>query len=135
MPTVPRLVLAALAATLLGCAAAGPTPRPADFPFHGTGPAPFTLHWCLDRDAERVTAVGLLDVDGLVDRLVDATVEMQGLDAAGRVVSRAAVLTESRAFTGDALWRFTVRLRPTGQEERFTLRVSDYRWKPILGGD
>jgi hypothetical protein len=60
---------------------------------------------------------------------MDVAIELQGLDSAGRVVSQSSTRTEPRNFTGDRTWPFTVRLRPTGQEDRFALRVSHYRWR------
>jgi hypothetical protein len=130
----PSLTLVALIASLVGCAAPGPAPRPADFPLHAVDQPPFSLHWRLDRAAGMVTAIGLVDIDGYVDRLSDVTVELQGLDAAGRVVSRARTRTEPRAFAGDATWPFTIRLRPAGGEERFAVRVAEFNWRVVRPG-
>jgi len=129
MRTPPRLALGCALTLLLGCGAAGPAPSPADFPSRSAAQPPFTLSWRIDRDAERVSAVGLVDVGGYVDRLMDVTVELQGLDAAGQVVSRATTTAAPRSFSGDRTWPFTVRLHPTGQENRFALQVADFRWR------
>src|SRR5262249_30905533 len=119
MRTPPRLGLGCALTLLLGCGAAGPAPSPADFPSRSAAQPPFTLSWRIDRDAERVSAVGLVDVGGYVDRLMDVTVELEGLDPAGRVVSRASTLTAPRGFSGGRTWPVTVRLQPTRQEDRF----------------
>jgi hypothetical protein len=129
MGMVPRLVLAGLLAAMLGCVAPGPLPRPEDFPSRNVDQPPVTVYWRLDRDTADVSATGLVDVDGLVDRLIQVVVELQGLDASGRVVSRGRAITEPRAFVGDRTWPFTARLRPTGQEADFALRVTEVRWK------
>jgi hypothetical protein len=130
----PSLILVPLIASLVGCAAPGPAPRPADFPLHAADQPPFSLHWRLDRAPGMATAVGVLDIDGYVDRLADATVELQGLDAAGRVVSRARTRIEPRAFAGDAVWPFTLGLRPAGGEERFVVRVAEFNWRVMRPG-
>ncbi len=126
MRTALRLVLAAMLAPLLGCAAQAPA-HPAAFPDHSEQP-PFALHWRVDRDAGRVTAVGIIEIGGRIDRLVDVTLEFQGLDRAGRGVSRGLTRTPTPGwgFARGVTWPFTVWLRPTGQEERFTVRVADY---------
>jgi hypothetical protein len=127
MTTGLRLVLAGVLVTGLGCAAAGPAPRPEDFPSRNVDQPPVTVYWRLDRDASAAT--GLVDVDGLVDRLIQVIVELQGLDASGRIVSRGRAITDPRSFSGDRLWPFTARLQPTGQEADFVLRVTEVRWK------
>jgi hypothetical protein len=52
-------------------------------------------------------------------------VELAGLDAGGSVVSRGRTTAVPRDFTGTTPWPFTARLRPTGGETRFTVRVAD----------
>lgn len=128
------LVVAGLLVALAGCAAPGPAPRPADFALHAADQPPFSLHWRLDQAPDMVTAVGVVDIDGYVDRLADVTVELQGLDTAGRVVSRARTRREPRAFAGDALWPFTMRLRPAGGEARFVVRVAEFNWRVVRPG-
>jgi hypothetical protein len=129
MRMVWRLVLAGLLAAMLGCAAPGPPPRPENFPSRNVDQPPVTVSWRLDKAESAVSATGLVDVDGLVDRLIQVIVELQGLDGSGRVVSRGRAITEPRSFVGDRLWPFTARLRPTGQEADFVLRVTEVRWK------
>jgi hypothetical protein len=125
---VRRMVGLLLAGVLAGCAAAGPAPAPADFPFHATQPPFFTLHWRLDRTDGRVTATGVLEL-GQADRLMDVTIALEGLDREGRVVRLGRTVVQPRAFTGDVRWPFTVSLRATGTEDRFVVRVSDLTWK------
>lgn len=75
-----------------------------------------------------VRAVGLVEA-ARVDGIADVTVELRGLDAAGRVVSRGL----GRTYGGRLLrWQarpFAVSLRPTGREARFELGVSGYTWE------
>jgi hypothetical protein len=129
MRMVLRLVLAGLLPALLGCATPGPTLRPEDFPSRNVEQPPVTVYWRLDRETAAVSATGLVDVDGLVDRLIQVIVELQGVDARGQVVSRGRAITEPRAFVGDRTWPFTARIRPTGQEADFVLHVTEVRWK------
>ena len=118
---------------LLGCAAARPSPRAADYPFHATQPPLFILHWRLDREDGTVTAIGLAELS-MPDRLDAAVLELQGLDREGRVVSYGAARIQPRAFAGDAAWPFSVRLRARGEEARFTLRVSQVTWRVTPDG-
>ena len=124
------LFLGFLAAVLLvGCGVAPPKPSPGEFPLRASDQPPFVVYWRLVEAPASVSAVGLLDVDGYVDRLGDATVELVGLDAAGRVQSRAIDRLTPRAFTGDAIWPFRMRLTPTGREARFAVRVAEFNWR------
>jgi len=134
MNRVLALVVVALLASLAGCAARGSAPAPADFPLHVADQPPLSLHWRLDQAPDMVTAVGVVDIDSYVDRLADVTVELQGLDAGGRVVSQARSRMEPRAFTGDAVWPFTIRLRPAGGEARFVVWVAEFTWRIMRPG-
>jgi pimeloyl-ACP methyl ester carboxylesterase len=118
---------------LAACAAASPVP--ADFPLRASDQPPFVVSWRLTEARGSVSAEGVLDIDGYVDRLDDATVELVGLDAGGRVVSRAIARLTPRAFAGDRLWPFRLQLTPTGGETRFATRVAEFNWKvePFVG--
>ncbi len=128
MTPVRPLAALALGVALAGCAAARAA-GPPDFPFRATDQRPFVLAWRLEEAPREIRAVGLLDVDGYVDRLQDATVELVGLDAGGRLVSRAADRVSPRAFAGDRAWPFRMSLRPTGRETRFVVRLAAFDWK------
>jgi hypothetical protein len=117
-------VLAALALALAGCGSPRPVPQPSELPFHTSDPLGFTLHWRLDRTADATVAEGVLEAARL-DRYSQVTVELAGLDAGGSVVSRGRTTAIPRDFTGTTPWPFTARLRPTGGETRFTVRVAD----------
>lgn len=123
----------ALLVLLGGCAAPGPAPRVQDFPSHDPSPPFFTLHWRLDRESGQATAVGVVEVSA-PERINDLTVELQALDSAGRVVGRSSTVALPRSFDGRDPWPFTVRVRLRGGEDRFAIRVSDYRDKFIRGG-
>jgi len=129
------LVLGALAALLAACAVAPPAPSPGELPLRVSDQPPFAVSWRLTEAPASVSAAGILQIDGYVDRLADATVELAGLDAEGRVVSRATDRLAPRAFAGDAAWPFRLRLVPTGREARFAVRVAEFNWKvePFTG--
>jgi hypothetical protein len=127
-----RLGLLGALALLAGCAAPGPVLRPSDLPMHAVE-SPFTLHWRADRDAGRVTGVGLVETSS-PDRVEYVVVEFQGLDKDGRVVSRARALTSPRSFTGTDPWPWTIRLTPTGQEERYVATLAEIGWRRQIGG-
>jgi hypothetical protein len=135
MTSARPLVLGALAALLTACAAAPPAPSPGELPLRSSDQPPFAVAWQLTEAPASVTAAGILQIDGYVDRLADATVELAGLDAQGRVVSRATDRLAPRAFAGDAAWPFRMRLVPTGRETRFAVRVAEFNWKvePFAG--
>jgi hypothetical protein len=131
----PSLVRTALAGVtmLVGCAGAPPALRPAQLPLHATHDGFAALHWRVDRQPGVVVAEGVVEVFQ-PDRITQIVLELQGLDAAGRVVSRARDYASPRSFTGVDPWPFEVRLRPRGGEERFTLRVAELIWKPMRAG-
>jgi hypothetical protein len=129
MMLVRHLVLGVLTLLLAACAAAAPAPAPADLPFRASDQPPFVVAWGLAEAPGSVSAAGVLDIDGYVDRLEDATVELVGLDAGGRVVSRDWTRLMPRAFTGDRRWPFRLRLTPGGGETRFAVRVAEFDWK------
>jgi hypothetical protein len=114
---------------LAACAGAPPAPTPGELPLRASDQPPFVVSWRLTEAPGDVRAVGVLDVDGYVDRLADATVELVGLDGEGRVVSRGIDLLWPRGFAGDAVWPFRIRLAPTGREARYAVRVLEFNWK------
>lgn len=126
--------LVCLLAALTGCAAMPQVENPADFPSHATTEF-FILHWRLERTGGEVTATGVAEVRVKpANRLREATVELRGVDTAGRVLSRGARLASPMAFDAAVPWPFAVRLRPTGGETQFVLTVLDVAWAEHLGG-
>jgi hypothetical protein len=125
------LALVGLGLVLAGCAVQ-PIARPSDFPFHADQP-PFTLHWRVDQEPGRVTTAGVVEV-AVGNRVMDLTVELQGLDQGGQVVSRGRGFTHARSFTGTDPWPFSASLRPTGQEARYTVVVAEVTWQLMRGG-
>jgi hypothetical protein len=135
MTATRRLLLGALAVLLAACAGAGPAPTPGDFPLRSSAQPPFVVSWRLTEAPGDVGATGVLDIDGYADRLADATVELVGLDADGRVVSRDDDFLRPRGFAGDTIWPFRMHLAPTGRETRYAVRVYEFNWKvePFAG--
>jgi hypothetical protein len=125
-------VLAALALALAACGTPRPVLQPGELPFHTTDPLGITLHWRLEQTANAAVAEGVLEA-GRLDRYSHITVELAGLDASGAVVSRGRGSATPRDFTGTTPWPFTARLRPTGGETRFVVRVSDFLPKVTPG--
>lgn len=116
--------LVALTLTLAGCGTPRPVLQPGELPFHTTDPRGITLHWRLDQTADAAVAEGVLEA-GRLERYSQITVELDGLDASGAVVSSGRTIATPRDFAGTTPWPFTARLRPTGGETRFVVRVSD----------
>jgi hypothetical protein len=121
-------VLAILPAILLGCA--GPTrlARPADFPFHTGSDRFFDLHWRLERQGGLVRAVGLVEATR-VDGIAEVILELRGVDANGRVLSRGLGRTRGGPLLRWATRSFVVEVRPRGSEARFELDVWSYTWE------
>src|SRR5262245_34166653 len=90
---------------------------PAELPYT-TRQQFLTLHWALIREPGRVRAVGRADAS--VSRW-DASLTLEGLDVAGRVVSRGSAPVRPGFGTGPT--PFQVELVPTGGENGFRLRV------------
>ena len=122
-----RLPLLILFVLLAGCGGFRPLDRPQDFPLHATDHPFFDLHWRLDRGERVVSAVGLVEATRQGGFSV-VYLELRGLDKGGRVLSRGLGRTWSgRLYRWETL-PFSVRLRPTGQEDRFELSVWSYDW-------
>jgi hypothetical protein len=121
------LVLSSLVVLLMGCAARQPVLQPGDLPVHATEP-PFVLHWRIDQEAGSATAVGVVEV-GAPDRILSVTLELQGIDQDGRLVSRGRGWAYARSFTGVEPWPFTASVRPSGREARFRVTVVDVTWR------
>lgn len=122
-----RLVPVLLLFLLGGCASFAPLDQPKDFPLHATYHPFFDLHWRLDREPDKVTAVGLVEATRQGNFSV-VYLQLQGMDKDGRVVSHGL----GRTWKGNLYrWEtqpFYVALRPTGQEARFDLAVWAYDW-------
>lgn len=128
LPNNLRLVSLVLPFLLVGCAGQTRFVQPPDFPLHATDHPFFDLHWRLERQEGAVLAVGLLEA-ARVSGIADVTLELQGLDKDGRVVSHG----RGHTYGGGPLFLgqtqpFYVRLRPTGQEVRFALKVWSFDW-------
>ncbi len=123
-----KSLMAVSLSLLAGCAGAGlePTERPQDFPVHTTDRF-FEFHYRLDRGAGEVTAVGLVAAtqSGGIEYVI---LELRGLDKEGRVVSHGYGRTYQGRLVRGTPEQFVVRLTPTGKEDRFELRVSDFGW-------
>lgn len=128
-----RLVPVLLLFLLGGCASFAPPDQPKDFPLHATYHPFFDLHWRFDRNATEVTARGLVEATRQGNFAV-VYLQLQGMDKEGRVVSSGLGRTWSGHLYRWETIPFTVRLKPTGQEERFDLAVWSYDWATD-GGD
>jgi hypothetical protein len=113
--------LVLLGALGTGCAAPSRTDVPAELPLR-TNDQLFAFQWALERQPDRVRAVGL--VRPSFDAEARLTVALYGVDAAGRITSRGIAYVQS-AF-GSRPTPFSITLTPTGQETRFELRVLEY---------
>ncbi len=122
------LIFLILPFLVVGCAGQARFAQPPDFPLHATDHPFFDLHWRLERQEGAVLAVGLVEA-ARVSGIADVTLELQGLDKDGRVVSRG----RGRTYGGGPIFRgqtqpFSLRLHPTGQEARFELKVWSFDW-------
>jgi hypothetical protein len=116
-----RLVLLAMIG-VAGCAAgATRPPQPADFPVHSRDQI-FELDYRIDRHPDRVEAVGLI-ASRTTRTFRFATLNLYGVAADGRVVSRGSYVING---TWGGAQSFSVRLTPTGKEERYELNVGNY---------
>lgn len=116
-----RFVLLVGVIVLAACAAGGPPPRPEDFPLHAHDQI-FVLDYRIDRPPARVEAVGLITArTTTVFRF--AALDLYGVDANGRVVSRARDVIDG-TFGGPQ--SFSLGLEPAGTEVRYQLQVGNY---------
>ena len=126
------LILWTLVLLLAGCASFSPPDRPQDFPLHQTDHPFFDLHWRLDRGDGVVSASGLVEGtrQGDISRVY---LELRGLDKDGHVLSRGLGRTLAGRLYRFGTLPFFVRLKPTGQEDRFELSVWSYDWETDHG--
>lgn len=125
--------LLVVAGLLVGCAEgvrySAFYPRPPEhFAEHDLGHPFFDLHWTLERKEDRVIVQGIVTAER-ASVIQDVTLEVVGLDASGQVVSRALGTTYGGRMSRWQSRPFHIRLRPTGQETRFEVRVWHFRWE------
>ncbi|MGH7358697.1 MAG: hypothetical protein ACREJR_07785 [Candidatus Rokuibacteriota bacterium] len=114
-----RLGLAVLILTAaVGCATPAPIEVPAELPLV-TNDQLFEFRWALQREAARTRAVGRVRSSSETEFRL--TLDLYGIDAGGRIVSRGRTYVRSD-FDRQAM-PFSVETRPTGQETRYELRV------------
>ena len=120
------------AGLLAGCAGVQYTssyPRPPEhFAEHDFGHPFFDLHWTLERKEDRVIVRGIVTASR-ASAIQDVTLEVVGLDATGKVSSRALGTTYGGPMSRWQSRPFGIRLRPTGPETRFEVRVWQFRWE------
>ena len=117
------LVALVMTGPLLVSCAAGPALTPADFPLHTPAP-PVEIHYRLTTGPDAVRA------DGFVERkshIGSAWLQLLGLDAAGTIVS---FTTPTRVHwrSPSDLESFAIRLRPSGREERYEVRLYSFEY-------
>lgn len=121
-----------LAAGLAGCAAPRYTatypPPPEHFAHHDRSHPLFDLHWSVERRGDRAVVGGIVTASR-ASAVQDVTVEAVGLDPQGRVVSRGLGTTFGGRLSQWQSRPFEVRLRPSGGEAAFAVRVWHFRWE------
>ena len=125
-------LLGGLASILAACAdkpSAGPS-RAEPFPFQGFDQG-LVLKWRVDQTPGQARIVGIADSRGL--QFWGAVLEVLGLDAQRRIVSRAQTNLVPHSFTGTPE-PFEVLVKTTGQETAFQLRAFDVRMEEARGG-
>lgn len=131
-----RAGLLVVAGLLAGCAGVQYTssyPRPPEhFAQHDLEHPFFDLHWTAEPKGGRVIVQGIVTASR-VDAIQDVTLEVVGLAAGGRVVSRALGTTYGDRMSRWQSRPFAISLRPTGREARYAVRVWHFRWE--LGTD
>jgi hypothetical protein len=107
---------------LAACATAPPLPvlAPAELPFHAEESG-FPVHWRLERDGA-VVAAGVVEV-AAPRRYLNIALELRGVDASGKVVSRGGGNALPPGLSPTPLWPFRLELQPTGSEGRFEVKV------------
>lgn len=129
-----RLLLIALAGALVGCTGIHYTssypPPPEHFSHHSVElDGFFGLDWSQDHQDGRVVVSGIVTASRVGGIVADVTVEVVGLDEAGRVLSRALGVTYGGSMFRGQSRPFWIRLRPTGRETQFQVRVWSFRWE------
>jgi hypothetical protein len=114
----PRFRLLAAVLLASGCAAPARIEVPPELP-NTTAEQFLTLRWALVREDRMVRAVGTAQSSSGIEW--DATLELLGLDAQGRVVSQNSSVVRSGFGIGPTA--FEVALVPRGGETAFRLRV------------
>lgn len=104
-------------------------PPPAEhFARYNTEHPYFDLHWTVERGDDRVVVEGIVTTSR-ISRILEVTVELVALDDGGRVVSRALGTTYGGAMSRGESRPFLIRLRPTGRETRFEVRVWHFSYE------
>ncbi len=132
-----RLVLIGLVTVLAGCGGVHYTssypPPPEYFSNHSVGQDRFfDLHWSLERKEGQIVVEGIV-VTSRASGIAEVTVEVLGVDEAGRVLSRALGDTYGGRMDQGQGRPFWIRLRPTGRETEFQVQVWTFHWD--IGGD
>ncbi|MFQ5946499.1 MAG: hypothetical protein ACE5NC_09680 [Anaerolineae bacterium] len=121
-----RSLLLALAGLLAACAGArytsGYPPPPEDFAQHDVQHRFFDLHWTLERKEGQAVVRGIVTASR-IDAIQDVILEVVGLDESGKIVSRARGRTYGERMLRSQSRPFLIRLRPTGGEVRFKVKV------------
>jgi hypothetical protein len=115
------VAVVAILAAAAGCATPAPVEVPAELPLV-TNDQFFELRWALERGPDRTRAVGRAKPSTNTEFWL--TLDLFGLDAEGRIVSRGTTYARSR-FNRDAA-PFAVEVASSGREARYELRVVDY---------
>jgi hypothetical protein len=114
-----------------GCASPGTPISPIDLPFYKSDPTGLDVRWRLVRGGDQVQVDGLV-MEFSAEPVKEAMLEVRGLDAHGRVVSRTGHVAYWSDMSGsDRTQPFHMRLRLAGTEERFDVAVSHvdyYGW-------
>jgi hypothetical protein len=119
----PWLLALGMLIILVGCAPGPQSVVPAELPLT-TYQDIFVIRWALQRDPTVTRAAGLIETKTTTPAQVELS--LFGLDANGRIVSRAISWVRPSSFSSLSL-PFSVELTPTGQEVKYELRVIDYR--------
>lgn len=133
-----RILCGSLLLALAGCGGVQYTssyPAPPEaFAQHDAGHPFFDLHWTLEQEEGRVMVQGIVTASR-VDAIQDVTVEVVGVDAEGKVLSRTLGTTYGRRLSRGQSRPFFVRARPTGREATFQVRIWHFRWEIGNGGN
>jgi hypothetical protein len=125
-------LLGGLASILTACGLppAAPPPRAEDLPFQGFDQG-LVIRWRIDQTPGQARIVGLVDPRGR--NVAAAKIEVLGLDAQRRIVSRAQTTVMPTDFMAGPE-PFEVRVKTTGQEAAFQPQVLHLRMEDQRGG-